>query len=324
MKKNSLETRVGMFVGMALIAAFIILETVGGLEMFKRGYRVHAYFNSVQELTVGAPVKMAGVPVGRVEKIAFADNRVKVTMKIDPSVPVKTDSKATIKFTGLMGQNFVAIDFGSPDAPRVENDATISSAELPDFAALMTKLDNVAAGVENLTKSFTGEKIDNLLGPLVDFVKQNREPLSDTIQNLRTISGQISEGKGTVGKLIFDDALYNSALATVTNIQDAAGEARLAVTDARKIVDRINAGEGSLGKLLTQESIYNDVAASAANLREILEKVNQGHGTVGKLINDDTLFRNAKVTLQKVDKATEGLEDQGPLSVLGIAVGSLF
>ncbi len=324
MKKDSLETRVGMFVGMALIAAFIVLETVGGLEIFKRGYRVHAYFATVHELAVGAPVKMAGVSVGKVEKIAFAEGRVRVTMKIDPSAPVKTDSVATIKFMGLMGQNFVAIDFGSPEAPRVENDATISSAELPDFAALMTRLDNVAAGIENVTKSFTGDKIDNLLGPLVDFVKQNREPLSDAIQNLRAISGQISEGKGTVGKLIFDDALYNSALATVTNIQDAAAEARFAIVDARKIVERVNNGEGSLGKLLTEEDIYRDAAASAANLRGILEKINQGQGTVGKLINDDSLFKNAKVTMQKIDKATDSLEDQGPLSVLGIAVSSLF
>ncbi|MCS7337852.1 MAG: MlaD family protein [Verrucomicrobiae bacterium] len=324
MKKDSLETRLGMFVGVALIAAFIILETIGGLEVFKPGYRIHAYFSSVQELTEGAPVKMAGVPVGRVERIAFADNRVKVTMKLEPGAPVKTDSKATIKFTGLMGQNFVAIDFGSPDAPRVENNATISSTELPDFAGLMTKLDNVATGIENLTKSFTGDKIDNLLGPLVDFVKQNREPLSDAIQNIRDISAQISAGKGTVGKLIFDDALYNSALATVTNIQDAAAEARLAVADARKIISKVNAGEGTLGKILTDEAIYRDAAASAANLREILEKINRGQGTAGKLVNDEALFNNAKATLQKIDKAAEGLEDQGPLSVLGIAVSSLF
>jgi len=45
---------------------------------------------------------------------------------------------------------------------------------------------------------------------------------------------------------------------------------------------------------------------------------------VGKFVNDDSLFKNAKMTLQKLDKATEGLEDQGPLSVLGIAVNSLF
>jgi phospholipid/cholesterol/gamma-HCH transport system substrate-binding protein len=60
------------------------------------------------------------------------------------------------------------------------------------------------------------------------------------------------------------------------------------------------------------------------NLREILQKINQGNGTVGKLVNDDSFYRNVKLSLQKLDKATESLEDQGPLSVLGMAVGSLF
>jgi phospholipid/cholesterol/gamma-HCH transport system substrate-binding protein len=45
---------------------------------------------------------------------------------------------------------------------------------------------------------------------------------------------------------------------------------------------------------------------------------------VGRLINDESLFKNAKLTLQKLDKTTEGLEDQGPLSILGMAVGTLF
>jgi phospholipid/cholesterol/gamma-HCH transport system substrate-binding protein len=61
-----------------------------------------------------------------------------------------------------------------------------------------------------------------------------------------------------------------------------------------------------------------------ANLKEILQKINQGQGSVGKLVNDQAFYNNAKLTLQKLDKATEGLEDQGPLSVLGIAVNSLL
>jgi phospholipid/cholesterol/gamma-HCH transport system substrate-binding protein len=60
------------------------------------------------------------------------------------------------------------------------------------------------------------------------------------------------------------------------------------------------------------------------NAREILEKVNRGEGSIGKLVNDESLYRNARMTLQKLEKTTEGLEDQGPLSILGIAVGSLF
>jgi phospholipid/cholesterol/gamma-HCH transport system substrate-binding protein len=322
--RNTLETRVGLFVVLALFAAFLILHTVGALDVFKRGYRLYALFNSVQELTVRAPVKMAGVPIGRVEDIGFEENKVKVAMKLNRKAVVKTDSKATIKFTGLMGQNFVSIDFGSPGAHRLDDNQYVTTAEQPDFSALVAKLDDVATGVDNLTKSFTGDKIDNLLGPMMDFFKQNREPLSDSVANLKSISAQIAEGKGTVGKLIREDTLYNSALATVTNLQETAAEARLAIADARRIVSQVNAGEGTVGKLVKDETLYRETTASMTNLKEILQKINQGQGTAGKFVNDDSFYKNAKLSLQKLDKATEGLEDQGPLSVLGIAVNHLF
>ena len=116
--KNSLETKLGIFVVLVVLAAWVIMETLGGMEMLHGGYHVNALFNTAQELKVGDNVKMAGVEIGRVEKIALADGKVKVTMKLHPDAVVKTDSKAVIKFTGLMGQNFVSINFGSPDAPK--------------------------------------------------------------------------------------------------------------------------------------------------------------------------------------------------------------
>ena len=60
------------------------------------------------------------------------------------------------------------------------------------------------------------------------------------------------------------------------------------------------------------------------SLKEILEKINRGRGSVGVLVNDPSLVDNAKAALQKVEVATEGLEDQGPLSVLGLIFGRLF
>jgi phospholipid/cholesterol/gamma-HCH transport system substrate-binding protein len=55
-----------------------------------------------------------------------------------------------------------------------------------------------------------------------------------------------------------------------------------------------------------------------------MQKINRGEGSVGKLVNDESLLKNIKMSLQKLDKATESLEDTGPLSVLGTAVNSLF
>ena len=145
--KNSLETKLGVFAVLVVFAAWIIMETLGGLQMFQGGYRVNALFSTAQELKVGDNVKMAGVGIGRVEKIALADGKVKVTMKLHPDAVVKTDSKAIIRFTGLMGQNFVAIDFGTPAAPAATDGATLQTEEQPDLNAVMAKLNDAADGI---------------------------------------------------------------------------------------------------------------------------------------------------------------------------------
>lgn len=322
--KNTLETRVGVFVAFIAIAAILILETLGGIEQFRRGRRVHALFTTVQELNVGDRVKMAGVEVGKVESISLAENRVSVTMKLDRAATVKTDTIATIRFAGLLGQNYVSLDFGSPDAPLAEDDTVLSTTEQPDLNSIMTKLDDVATGVDNLTRSFTGEEIGNLLGPLTDFLKQNSEPLTLTIANISDISRQISAGEGTVGKLVYDDTLHTSALTSLENMQEAMADAQLTISDARKMMDQVKAGEGTVGLLLTDDALYTESTESMSNLREILEKINQGQGSVGKLVNEEEFYSNVKLTLQKMEKGVESLEDTGPLSVLGIAIGSLF
>ena len=326
--KNTLETRIGLFVALAVLAAAIILERVGSFESFEPGKHVNALFSNVQDLKVGDRVKMAGVEVGRVQDIQLTNNKVLVMMKVRPAAQMKTDSIATIKFTGLLGQNFVSVDFGTPQGEALKDDQYIATAEQADLSAMMQKIDNVASGVENLTKSFTGFKIDTLVGPLRDFINANKDPLTATISNVQAlsfdISSQVSQGKGTLGKLIKDETLYDTALSTVSNLQDTATEIKTTVADARKVVDQINSGQGTVGKLVKDDKLYRETTEAMTNAKEILQKVNQGQGTVGKLVNDQEFYKNAKLTLQKLDQATESLEDQGPLSVLGLALSKLF
>ena len=315
--KNSLETKLGVFVVLVIFAAWAIVETLGSVDVFSHGYHLTAQFDTAQDLKVGDRVKMAGVEIGRVDKIYLSDEKVVVSMKLKPDAVVRTDSKAAIKFTGLMGQNFVALGFGSPSAPKASDGAVLETYEQPDLSAIMAKLDTAASGIQNLTKSFTGDKIDNLIGPLTDFFHQNSGPITATIANVKNISSQIAAGQGTVGKLIYSDELYASAINTVTNLQDT-------VTTAQRMMDNVNSGQGTIGKLLTDEMLYRATTASMTNLNSILFKINSGNGTVGKLVNDQEFYKNAKLSLQKLDKAADGLEDQGPLSVLGIMANNLF
>jgi phospholipid/cholesterol/gamma-HCH transport system substrate-binding protein len=195
----------------------------------------------------------------------------------------------------------------------------------------MAKLDNVAGDIQGLTKSFTPDNLAPLFGPITDFMRNNSTNITDILANARSITEQVANGKGSVGKLLYDDTLYNTALSAVVGLQAGTAELKSTVleakgmmTNANSIISQINAGQGTLGKLTKDETLYREMTLTMVNAREIMEKMNKGQGTVGKLINDDSFYKNAKVSLQKLDKATEGLEDQGPLSVLGIAVQTLF
>jgi phospholipid/cholesterol/gamma-HCH transport system substrate-binding protein len=90
------------------------------------------------------------------------------------------------------------------------------------------------------------------------------------------------------------------------------------------MINSVTNGQGTLGKLMTDETLYNATTASMTNFNLILQKINQGQGTVGKLVNDQEFYKNAKLSLQKLDKAADGLEDTGPLSVIGIMANNLF
>ena len=329
--KNTLETRLGLFFALALIAGVVILELAGTRDLLNKGYPIRARFDNIQELKEGDPVKMAGVEVGHVQKIQLADYKVEVVLNVERKASVKTDSKASIKFVGLMGQNYISLTFGSTDAPVVTANALLETEEQADLNSLMVKLQNVAEGVEGLTKNFSGENFSNLLGPFTDFIKENSPRLSAILGNLQTVSTRIARGEGTVGRMINDDALYFSTLNTVSNLNTTVADAKplfdelkLTLDQARSVVTQVNEGQGTIGKLIKDETLYRETTTAMVNLREILQKINSGQGSVGQLVNDPGFINNAKLTLQKVEKATEGLEDQGPLSVLGIAVNSLF
>ena len=215
-------------------------------------------------------------------------------------------------------------NFGSAGAPRMESGGELATVEQPDLSALMDKLDSAAGGMETMTKNLSAENFSDLLGPLTDFLRQNKDRLSATISNFQTVSAEIAQGKGTVGRLIHEDTLYQTALGAVTNFSDTATDVRGAINEAKVVITSVSEGKGTLGKLVKDEALYNEGTNAMTNLGEILQKVNRGQGSVGKLVNDESLFNNARLTLQKLDKASDGLEDQGPLSILGVMANSLF
>ncbi len=336
--KGSLETRIGIFVALAMIAGILAIELAGELSFLKSGYTVRTYFDNAGELKTGDPVRLGGIPVGKVKNLGWSEQqpgKVEIVLDIEEGAPIRTDSVAEIRFQGLLGSQFVAISFGSETAPLIDNNAVLETRDLPDLGDIMERMESVAVGVEKMTKTFSGDSFADLLAPLADFVKENSPRLTKTVQNVEAISNTIANGEGTVGRLIQDEGLYNETMDLVKKLEstfDDAGQnldlaledARAALSDARKVMKDVQAGEGTLGQLLTRKKLYEEMETSMVNLREILVKINTGQGSVGQLVNDKLFFNNLKLTLQKIETATETLEDTGPISVINNVAGSLF
>jgi phospholipid/cholesterol/gamma-HCH transport system substrate-binding protein len=316
--KNSLETKLGIFVFLAVFAAWAIVETLGGPDWFRHGIHLSARFATVQDLKPGDRVKMAGVEIGKVESMQLTNSKVQVIMKLHEDAVVKTDSKASIQSASLMGQNFVDIDFGSPGAEQLKDGNELVTFEQPGLSAVIAKLGNAVDGIGNLTKAFPVDDFHNVLGPLGDFIKNNKDSVSASLSNVSNITAQIASGQGTVGKLIYDDSLYSNAMVIVNNLHPIEAKADNLFANVNQVVTNLSAGKGTLGKLLTDDTLHRQLTEGLTNLDQILLKINQTNGTLGKVINDPEMYKNVKLTMQKVDKATETLEDQGPLSILSL------
>jgi phospholipid/cholesterol/gamma-HCH transport system substrate-binding protein len=163
-----------------------------------------------------------------------------------------------------------------------------------------------------------------LLKTVSEMLEENRQGLAQTVKNLGGITDKLNNGQGTLGKLLADPTLYDEAAATLTSLRDSFG-------DIRKVTGRLARGEGLLGKLLTEDGMYDELRESVAglhltveNFAEVSERVKHGQGTLGRLVADDSLYDSAEGALKGVSRATQGLEDQAPISVLGTFIGTLF
>ncbi len=116
MNRNTIDLWVGIFVAVGIAAILFLALKVGNLVTFGNtpGYRLEAAFDNIGGLKLRAPVKAAGVVVGRVDRIRFDPKTYQavVTMRIDDSNEFTNDTIASILTSGLLGEVYVGLDVG--------------------------------------------------------------------------------------------------------------------------------------------------------------------------------------------------------------------
>lgn len=184
MKKYGNEFKVGLFVTLCVLGlAYLVLST-GKLNFKKQGYYVYVAFNDISGLQTKAPVLLNGLEIGKVENIVVSyegeDTLVKVKLWINQKEKIRTNSVASIKSLGLMGEKYVYI------ASSREKGFVLPEAMLLGKASI--DLDVVLEQVQGISKD-----ISRLLVSLDTVVSDNKGSVSNFMKNLEATSANLEE-----------------------------------------------------------------------------------------------------------------------------------
>ncbi|MFV0437684.1 MAG: outer membrane lipid asymmetry maintenance protein MlaD [Desulfopila sp.] len=142
MKKGTLETVVGLFMLIGFAAFGYLALQLGEVRWLSSGttYPLRAQFDNVSGIKDGASVQIAGVVVGSVEKVALdAQNYAVLTMDITKSVEVPTDSMASVKSQGIIGDKYIQISLGGDTKMLKENEIITETESAVDIESLISK-----------------------------------------------------------------------------------------------------------------------------------------------------------------------------------------
>lgn len=218
----SRAARLGAFIVLTL-AIFVAGVFVIGTKqyLFSSTYQLKAQFENVAGLDAGADIRVGGVHSGTVRNILLPHGpgeRVTVVMDLSKSTHeiIKQDSVATIETEGLLGNQYIAISFGSAGRAEVRSGDTIASLPPLEMADMLNKasgiLDSSQQAIQNVTRATA---------------------------NLDSISSKIDRGQGTVGALVNDRQLYSNLNQATTSMRATMVEAQAGVTDFQENMEAL-------------------------------------------------------------------------------------
>ncbi len=357
------EKKVGIFFLITLIVLGVMIELAEDWHPFEDQREYKAYFKSAVGIKLGDPVRMAGVEVGKIRNIGIEESKVLIDFYVADGTVLREDSTAEIQQTNLLGGQFLGVSFGSDDAALLEPGSAVQTLERATVDQLITNLDRNQNRVFGQIGDLVDESRDSIVNAVskLDNVMRKIDSGEGTfgllvndpglyhdvqgaVVDLKAVMARMDQGEGTIGRLMTDSTLYDDAVVTVGDLKDIVAQVkegkgtlgRLIAEDTlyvnandtfanlREVSTKANEGTGTLGKLVNDDALYDEAYATLEKVNSIAAKIDKGEGTLGRLVNEDTLYRDAATTLHKVEKAVDGMSDSGPLSALGVVVGTMF
>ncbi|WP_372425648.1 MlaD family protein [Salinarimonas chemoclinalis] len=285
-----METRanyaiIGLFTLLVVAAAFLFVYWFAVSESAGARAQVRIVFEgSVAGLSRGAPVNFNGIRVGEVTNLAIArDNpgRVVADVTVDPSVPLRRDTRARLEFQGLTGIASVALSGGSPDAvpllPHDEPGPPVIVAEPSDFQDLIESARNIARRASDVFDRFDA------------LVSENDEAVAATVQNVEAFSRALAENAPAIDRFL-----------------EQVGEAAGRIAPLADSLDELSRNVNDIVAAIDSES----VARSVDNVETFTQTLANSEAQVAQAFEDAAaLVSRLNETAASVEATVAGVRD---------------
>ena len=320
MNRFSLEAKVGLlFLACLAIAAYVWIKVFE--VSFQEGFLLKAHFRSVEGLVPGAQVQIAGIKVGSVKDVLFDSERSQalVLMEIKDAYKniIPDDSRVYIRTKGLLGDKFLVIEPGRPNARKLKPGETIKMVVEPtDTEKVFETIGVVAQDLQVLTREARRQLIDEKGSEKIARIVNNADA---SLSDVKEILGR---NKEKINKTVDNtDSATKGMNEIVTRNKDRINRT---VDDLERVTKDVREGKGTIGKLVNDEALYRDTHALVRDVRGISSSIQSGRGAVGRLINDPELYFEARRAIRNMNKTAEDVSEATPISTLAIILGSVF
>ncbi len=227
------QIKVGIFVTIGLVMFCVSIILLGGDRFFlKKTYELKVRLPQVQGLARGSVVSLAGVPVGNVRELNFVQGStdIEVTFNVEHAVHnrITVGSRASVKTQGALGDKYIYIEPGPPDAQPLAPGSLVDTDQTPDFLDLIAskgqEMGEIIEVIKEVRKLFASMNQDGRSGKLMSNLVQSTESLhqflsegretfrllrTQTLEPMANVMKKIDKGQGTLGALINDPTLHS-------------------------------------------------------------------------------------------------------------------
>jgi phospholipid/cholesterol/gamma-HCH transport system substrate-binding protein len=224
---------------------------------------------------------------------------VQVIMKVIPKYHknIRKDSVTTLSTAGVLGETYIDINSAQAKGLEAQEGDVMTTRESPQIEDVVRASQSTLQNMDSLLKRVDRivayvESGQGSIGKVIyDPALYNQ--LNATVAQFQGLVAQVANGKGSLGKLLVDDQLYKSANDTVDKLNH--------------IIDDLRAGKGTAGKFLSDSTLYDNANKTIANVKTLTDDINAGKGAIGVMARDEAFAKKLRITMDNVSELSAQL-----------------